>query len=238
MARMYRRLCCDWCARWVSAPAIPRLMRVHSVARGCTVVFPIRRCLPNNCGNSTPSRLSESQMMRLHPIWVLLRADRACWPRLEPVWSCWVSAPIGSHGWMVMARPSVTMVPGGGSADRGSLPRCAPPTGGAAARGGGVGGGGGGWEGALREVQRAFGPIENFSARVASVDSPTALIATFAPSVAGLAREGDAVARRVWAEAGRIVGDAVCAAARRSGLETSFEWSVVGGIAQASDPPL
>jgi len=93
----------------------------------------------------------------------------------------------------------------------------------------------GGSEGALREVQRAFGPIENFSARVASVDSPTALIATFAPSVAGLAREGDAVARRVWADAGRIVGDAVCAAARRSGLETSFEWSVVGGIAQASD---
>src|SRR6218665_2719949 len=68
-------------------------------------------------------------MMGCHPIWVLLRADRACWPRLEPVWSCWVSAPIGSHGWMVMARPSGTMVPGGGSADRGALPRCAATTG-------------------------------------------------------------------------------------------------------------
>src|SRR6218665_2922450 len=125
---------------------------------------------------------------------------------------------------MVMARPSVTMVPGGGSADRVSLPRCAPTTGVAAAR---------------RVLCVRF---NGRSARLRIFLRASQALTLPLPSsrllrrvLLGLRGRGMQWLAGVWGEAGGIVGDAVCAAARRSGLETSFEWSVVGGIAQASD---
>jgi N-acetylglucosamine kinase-like BadF-type ATPase len=56
-------------------------------------------------------------------------------------------------------------------------------------------------------------------------------LASFAPDVAAAARAGDPVARRIWAEAGRHLGQAAVAAAK--GLEPVFSWG--GRLFDAAD---
>lgn len=87
----------------------------------------------------------------------------------------------------------------------------------------------------LDRLEARFGPVADFAATVAADSSPVAVVASFAKDVADAARAGDAVAARIWTEAGTHIGGVVVAAAERSGLADGFRWALIGRLGAASD---
>lgn len=88
----------------------------------------------------------------------------------------------------------------------------------------------------LRDAAIAqFGPLRGFPAAAAQAASPITLVAGFARSVAVAARDGDAVARDIWARAAGFIARAICAAADQAGLDTRFDYTIIGGIGAAAD---
>ncbi|MGN9839328.1 N-acetylglucosamine kinase [Nonomuraea sp. H19] len=83
----------------------------------------------------------------------------------------------------------------------------------------------------LERMTARFGHPLDLVALVYESGSAANHLASFAPSVAEAARAGDPVARRIWAEAGRQLGEAAVAAA--SGLEPVFSWG--GRLFDAAD---
>jgi N-acetylglucosamine kinase-like BadF-type ATPase len=62
---------------------------------------------------------------------------------------------------------------------------------------------------------------------------PVAAIAGFAREVADAARDGDAVALAIWADAGRELAQTALAAARRAGVDGPFSYA--GGLFDAGE---
>lgn len=89
--------------------------------------------------------------------------------------------------------------------------------------------------GLLKRLEARFGPVADFPAALAADSSPVAVVASFAKDVADAARGGDAVAARIWTEAGAHIGGVVAAAASRSGLDDGFRWALIGRLGAASD---
>lgn len=87
----------------------------------------------------------------------------------------------------------------------------------------------------LERLEARFGPVADFPAALAADSSPVAVVASFAKDVADAARGGDAVAARIWVEAGTHIGGVVVAAASRSGLDDGFRWALIGRLGAASD---
>ncbi|GAB3987052.1 hypothetical protein GCM10029978_104190 [Actinoallomurus acanthiterrae] len=89
----------------------------------------------------------------------------------------------------------------------------------------------GGSEALLEHLTARFGHPLDLVTLVYESDSAAQLLASFALPVAAAARAGDPVARRIWKEAGRQLGETAAAAA--SGLEPVFSWG--GRIFDAAD---
>ncbi|WP_052207131.1 N-acetylglucosamine kinase [Sinomonas humi] len=87
----------------------------------------------------------------------------------------------------------------------------------------------------LAAVEELYGPVGALPTLIAAAPSPIALVASFAPAVAQAAREGDDVARRIWARAGEHIAAAISAAARGAGLGPRCDYTLLGGIAAAID---
>lgn len=87
----------------------------------------------------------------------------------------------------------------------------------------------------LAAAEERFGPIEGLPALIAAAPSPIASVAGFATAVAEAAREGDDVAQAIWAQAGGHIASAVAAAATRAGLGPTCDYTLLGGIAAATD---
>ncbi|MGV9375250.1 N-acetylglucosamine kinase [Nonomuraea sp. NPDC003707] len=83
----------------------------------------------------------------------------------------------------------------------------------------------------LEHLTARFGHPLDLVALVYESGSPAHHLASFAPSVADAARAGDPVARGIWTEAGRQLGQTAVAAA--SGLDPVFSWG--GRIFDAAD---
>ncbi|SEG82990.1 BadF-type ATPase [Nonomuraea solani] len=83
----------------------------------------------------------------------------------------------------------------------------------------------------LEHMTARFGHPLDLVALVYESGSPAHHLASFAPSVAEAAREGDPAARRIWAEAGRQLAQTAVAAA--AGLEPVFSWG--GRLFDAAD---
>ncbi|MFG2007141.1 N-acetylglucosamine kinase [Spirillospora sp. NPDC048911] len=84
----------------------------------------------------------------------------------------------------------------------------------------------------LREHMTAsFGHPLDLVALVHESESPAHRLASFTPLVAEAARAGDRVARRIWAEAGRQLGQTAAAAA--AGLDPLISWG--GRLFDAAD---
>lgn len=87
----------------------------------------------------------------------------------------------------------------------------------------------------LDRLERRFGGVAEFPAALAADENPVAVVASFAKDVAEVAREGDAVARRIWREAGAHIAGVVVAAALRAGLEREVPWVLLGRLGAADD---
>ena len=89
----------------------------------------------------------------------------------------------------------------------------------------------------LDALQRRYGPADRVPALIAASPSPVGFVASFAPTVAEAAREGDLLAEQIWAEAARHIGDAVVAASSRAGFERDarFPWAITGRLTGAAD---
>ncbi|MEV4116283.1 BadF/BadG/BcrA/BcrD ATPase family protein [Nonomuraea sp. NPDC049695] len=83
----------------------------------------------------------------------------------------------------------------------------------------------------LERLTARFGHPLDLVALVYESASPAHHLASFAPSVADAARAGDPVARDIWAEAGRQLGQTAVAAA--TGLDPVFSWG--GRLFDAAD---
>ncbi|TDD19621.1 BadF/BadG/BcrA/BcrD ATPase family protein [Nonomuraea diastatica] len=83
----------------------------------------------------------------------------------------------------------------------------------------------------LDRMTARFGHPLDLVALVYESGSAAHHLASFAPSVADAARAGDPVARRIWTEAGRQLGQSAAAAA--SGLDPVFSWG--GRLFDAAD---
>jgi hypothetical protein len=83
----------------------------------------------------------------------------------------------------------------------------------------------------LKRLTAHFGRPSELVALVYAAGSAAHHFASFAPAVGEAARDGDPVARRIWAEAGRQLGQTALAAA--SGLEPVFSWG--GRLFDAAD---
>ncbi|MFC5823431.1 N-acetylglucosamine kinase [Nonomuraea insulae] len=83
----------------------------------------------------------------------------------------------------------------------------------------------------LERLTARFGHPLDLVALVYESASPAHHLASFAPSVADAARAGDPVARGIWDEAGRQLGQTAVAAA--TGLEPVFSWG--GRLFDAAD---
>lgn len=89
----------------------------------------------------------------------------------------------------------------------------------------------------LDALERTYGPSEQVPALIAGSPFPVSLVASFAPEVARVARDGDSEAAIIWTEAARCIGDAVVAAAAGAGFgrDARFPWAVTGRLALAAD---
>jgi N-acetylglucosamine kinase-like BadF-type ATPase len=83
----------------------------------------------------------------------------------------------------------------------------------------------------LERMTARFGHPLDLVGLIYQSGSPAHQLASFAPSVAEAAREGDRVARRIWTEAGRQL--ALTAVAAAAGLEPVFSWG--GRLFDAAD---
>lgn len=83
----------------------------------------------------------------------------------------------------------------------------------------------------LERMTARFGHPLDLVGLVYQSNSPAHHLASFAPSVAEAVREGDRVAGRIWAEAGRQLAQTAVAAA--TGLEPVFSWG--GRLFDAAD---
>ncbi|MFI7704754.1 N-acetylglucosamine kinase [Nonomuraea sp. NPDC049480] len=83
----------------------------------------------------------------------------------------------------------------------------------------------------LEHLLARFGDPLDLVALVYESDSAAHHLASFAPHVADAARAGDPVARRIWDEAGRQLGQTAVAAA--AGLDPVFSWG--GRLFDAAD---
>ncbi|MFG1975350.1 N-acetylglucosamine kinase [Nonomuraea fuscirosea] len=90
---------------------------------------------------------------------------------------------------------------------------------------------GGGSPALLERLTARFGHPLDLVALVYESASPAHHLASFAPSVADAAHEGDAVARAIWDEAGRQLAQAAVAAA--TGIEPVISWG--GRLFDAGD---
>lgn len=79
----------------------------------------------------------------------------------------------------------------------------------------------------LRRARERFGTVEGVAGRVHGSENPARVVASFAAGVAAAAREGDAEACRIWAEAGEELARTLAAASRVPGCET-VSWT--GGL--------
>lgn len=87
----------------------------------------------------------------------------------------------------------------------------------------------------LARLEAQFGPVADFPALLAAHSSPVAVVASFAKDVADVAREGDAVAARIWRQAGDYIGGVIAAAASRAGLGDDAQWTLIGRLSGAND---
>ncbi|MFC4119692.1 N-acetylglucosamine kinase [Nonomuraea zeae] len=83
----------------------------------------------------------------------------------------------------------------------------------------------------LERMTARYGHPLDLVAAVYGAGAAAHELASFAPDVAAAARQGDRVARRIWTEAGRHLGQAAVAAAE--GLEPVFSWG--GRLFDAAD---
>ncbi|MEV6154517.1 BadF/BadG/BcrA/BcrD ATPase family protein [Nonomuraea sp. NPDC052129] len=83
----------------------------------------------------------------------------------------------------------------------------------------------------LERLTAHFGPPSELVALVYAAGSAAHHFASFAPAVGEAARDGDPVARQIWTEAGRQLGQTALAAA--SGLDPVFSWG--GRLFDAAD---
>lgn len=89
----------------------------------------------------------------------------------------------------------------------------------------------------LVALQRQFGSANDVPSMIAASRFPVRLVASFAPAVAAVAREGDLIARDIWAQAARYIADAVIGGSMRAGFrrDTAFSWAVSGRLTGAGD---
>lgn len=83
----------------------------------------------------------------------------------------------------------------------------------------------------LGHLTERYGDPLDLVARVYEAESPAHELASFARPVAAAARAGDPIARSIWHEAGRQLGETAIAAA--TGLEPVFSWG--GRLFDAAD---
>ncbi len=94
----------------------------------------------------------------------------------------------------------------------------------------------GGSEALERRAKEMFGPPELLRERVYGADNPVREVASFTPEVAAAAREGDAVAAEIWADAAREVALTATASLGRvfePGAPVGVSW--VGNLFEARD---
>lgn len=87
----------------------------------------------------------------------------------------------------------------------------------------------------LARLEKRFGAVEEFPARLAAEAAPVAIVASFARDVADVAREGDAVSAEIWRRAGEHIGGVIAAAAARAGLDDGAHWALIGRLTAADD---
>lgn len=89
----------------------------------------------------------------------------------------------------------------------------------------------------LELLEAKYGPVAEYPFRVSQAPSPVGFVASFASDIADAAREGDSVALSIWAQAGEHIGNAVVAAAARTGFKrhAHFPWAVTGRLTGAAD---
>lgn len=90
----------------------------------------------------------------------------------------------------------------------------------------------------LARAERSFGGVRELEvALYRGGEATSSLLASFSPQVAEAAGDGDAVARRIWREAGTHLGETAAAAAS-PGLERTFSWGgkLFDAGALVSDP--
>ena len=88
-----------------------------------------------------------------------------------------------------------------------------------------------GFGGALAPVRERFGDVPALLATIYESASPAYELARFAPVVADAARDGDAIAARIWREAaGHLATSAIAASA---GVDPLFSWG--GGLFSSDD---
>lgn len=89
----------------------------------------------------------------------------------------------------------------------------------------------------LAAMEAQYGPAARVPSVIAGSSFPVGLVASFAPSVAAAARDGDRQASLIWTEAATHIADAVVAASTRAGFarDTPFAWALSGRLTGASD---
>ena len=87
----------------------------------------------------------------------------------------------------------------------------------------------------LARLEARFGAVSAFPAQLAAETSPVAVVASFAKDVADAARDGDAIAARIWEQAGDHIGGVIAAGVSRAGLGDDVEWTLIGRLSAATD---
>lgn len=91
----------------------------------------------------------------------------------------------------------------------------------------------GGSEELLRRARERFGTLEGLAGWVHGSENPARVVASFAAEVAAAARDGDAEACGIWAEAGQALAKTLVAAARGVPGSKSLSWT--GGLFSVGD---
>lgn len=91
----------------------------------------------------------------------------------------------------------------------------------------------GGSQELLRRARERFGTVEGLAGRVHGAQNPARVVASFAAEAAAAARDGDAEACRIWAEAGQALAKTLAAAAGSAPGCEAVSWT--GGLFSVGD---